>query len=269
MDPLTDEVVARFAEAPPRLREVIGSLVRHLHGFAREVALTQEEWAAGIEFLTRVGHLTDERRGEFILLSDVLGLSMATVGINAPDDPAATESTVLGPFFTADAPEVPLGGDLAGGAPGEPCWVSGSVYSTDGTPLAGVRVDVWEADETGSYDVQYPGDVVAGRGWVTTDDDGEFRFWAVTPSPYPIPHDGPVGELLSASGRSPMRPAHLHFRVEAPGHHTLVTHLFVAGDPYLDSDAVFGVRDGLVVDVEHDADRGTATLRADLVLARV
>jgi hydroxyquinol 1,2-dioxygenase len=255
---VTDEVVASFAGTPDaRLREVVQSLTRHLHAFAREVRLTQEEWEAGIAFLTRVGHITDDKRQEFILLSDVLGLSMLTVGINAPASPGATESTVFGPFFVEDAPEVPLGGDIARGAKGTPCWVSGTVRSTDGSPLPGARIEVWEADEDGFYDVQYDGDRSAGRGWLSAGDDGGYRFWSVRPSPYPIPDDGPVGELLAATGRTPMRPAHLHFKVDAPGHRTLITHIFVAGDPHLGSDAVFGVKESLVVEfTEHQP--GTA-----------
>ncbi|MCM6777445.1 hydroxyquinol 1,2-dioxygenase [Nocardia sp. CDC159] len=251
-EPLTDEVSASFADAPPRLREVMQSLVRHLHEFAREVRLTEDEWARGIEFLTRTGHITTATRQEFILLSDVLGLSMLTIGLNAPEDEKATEPTVFGPFFVDDAPEIELGGDIARGAKGSPCYVSGVVRSSSGEPIPGARIDVWEADADGFYDVQYDGDRRAGRGRLTAATDGTYRFWSVLPAPYPIPHDGPVGELLAAAGRSPMRPAHLHFRVAAPGYRTLVTHIFVAGDPYLNSDAVFGVRDGLVVDaIEH------------------
>jgi protocatechuate 3,4-dioxygenase beta subunit len=254
---VTDEVVASFAGTPDdRLREIVQGLTRHLHAFAREVRLTEQEWTAAVDFLTRVGHITDDKRQEFILLSDVLGLSMLTVAMNAPADPQATESTVFGPFFVDGAPEVPLGGDIARGARGTPCWVTGTIRSTNGTPLPGARIDVWEADEDGFYDVQYAGDRSAGRGWLCTGEGGEYRFWSVRPSPYPIPDDGPVGDLLTATGRGPMRPAHLHFKVEAPGHRTLVTHIFVAGDPYLDRDAVFGVKDSLVVDfTEHPPGR--------------
>jgi hydroxyquinol 1,2-dioxygenase len=248
---VTDAVLASFAGSKDeRLRELLESLVRYLHGFAREVRLTEAEWEAAIAFLTRVGHITDERRQEFILLSDVLGLSMLTVGINAPAHPDATESTVFGPFFVAGAPEVPLGGDIANGAVGTPCWVSGTVRSTSGEPLPGARVDVWEADDEGLYDVQRDGERLSGRGWLRSGPDGGYRFWSVRPSPYPIADDGPVGEMLTATGRSPMRPAHLHFKVTAPGHRTLITHIFAAGDPYLDSDAVFGVKDGLVVEFD-------------------
>lgn len=225
------------------------SLVRHLHAFAREVRLTQAEWDRGIDFLTRAGHITTDRRQELILLSDVLGLSMLTIGMNAPAAPGVTESTVMGPFFVKDAPEIPLGGDVARGAKGMPCYVEGTVRSVDGSPVPGARIEVWEADEDGFYDVQYEGEVSAGRGRLRSGPDGEYRFWSVLPSPYPIPDDGPVGDLLRAAGRSPMRPAHLHFKVDAPRHHTLVTHIFVGGGEYLDRDAVFGVKDSLIVDV--------------------
>jgi hydroxyquinol 1,2-dioxygenase len=258
---VTDEVLASFAEtADPRVREIMQALVRHLHGFAREVRLSPGEWEAGIDFLTRAGHITDDRRQEFILLSDVLGLSMLTVAINEPKTltmpgaAGATEATVFGPFYVDGAPEVPLDGDLGRGAAGTPCYVSGHVLSADGSPLADVRVDVWGADEDGFYDVQYSGERTAGRGWQSTGPDGGFRFWTVLPTPYPIPHDGPVGDLLPAAGRGPMRPAHLHFKVGAPGHRTLITHIFVAGDPYLDRDAVFGVKESLVVEAEHHRD---------------
>jgi hydroxyquinol 1,2-dioxygenase len=255
---VTDEVIASFAGAPSeRLREVMSSLVRHLHDFAREVRLTEAEWQRGIDFLTRVGHTTTDKRQEFILLSDVLGLSMLTVAVNAPATAGATESTVFGPFFVEDAPEVPLGGDIARGAKGSPCYVSGTVRSADGTPLPGARIEVWEADEDGFYDVQYDDERSAGRAWQRAGAHGEYRFWSVLPAPYPIPYDGPVGDLLRAADRSPMRPAHLHYKVDAPGHRTLITHIFVAGDKYLASDAVFGVKNSLIVDAtEHPA--GTA-----------
>jgi hydroxyquinol 1,2-dioxygenase len=250
---VTDEVVASFDATPDdRLREVLQSLTRHLHAFARDVRLTQAEWDAAIGYLTRVGHITDDRRQEFILLSDVLGLSMLTVGINSPASANATESTVFGPFFREDAPEIRLGGDIANGAKGTACWVTGTVADTGGAPIAGARIEVWEADDDGFYDVQYDGDRTAGRAWLSSGDGGEFRFWAVRPAPYPIPYDGPVGELLTATGRSPMRPAHLHFKVDAPGFRTLITHIFAAGDEYLDRDAVFGVKESLIVDfAEH------------------
>ncbi|HZZ49818.1 MAG TPA: dioxygenase [Pseudonocardia sp.] len=251
---LTDEVVASFDASPSaRYREIIQSLVRHLHGFARDVRLTQEEWELGIGFLTRAGHITDDRRQEFILLSDVLGLSMQVVGINAPANAGGTESTVFGPFFVDDAPEVELGGDIARGAKGTPCHVQGQVRSADGTAIVGARIDTWEADEDGFYDTQYQGEVSQGRGWLRSGDDGAYRFWSVLPTAYPIPHDGPVGDLLTSGNRGPMRPAHLHFKVTAPGHRPLITHVFVDGDKHLRNDAVFGVKDSLIGRfTEHD-----------------
>jgi alcohol dehydrogenase class IV/protocatechuate 3,4-dioxygenase beta subunit len=255
---VTAEVLATFdAAAAPRYREVMQSLVRHLHAFARDVRLTESQWRHGIDFLTRTGHITDDRRQEFILLSDVLGLSMLTVAINAPVSAGATESTVVGPFFTDESPEVPLGGDITGEAKGRPCYVSGTVRGTGGEPVPGARIEVWESDEDGFYDVQYPDGRIGGRGWLRSAPDGEYRFWSVRPAPYPIPDDGPVGDLLAAAGRGPMRPAHLHFKVEAPGYRTLITHIFVAGDPYLDRDAVFGVKQSLITDfAEHPAGPG-------------
>jgi hydroxyquinol 1,2-dioxygenase len=257
---LTDEVVRSFDHAgSPRTRELLQGLVRHLHAYARDVRLTESEWERAIDFLTRTGHLTDDRRQEFILLSDVLGLSMLTIGINAPADPAATEPTVFGPFFVHDAPEIQYGGDVAQGAPGEPCWVEGQVTDTEGTPLAGAVIEVWEADEDGFYDVQYDDGRTSGRARMRADQEGRYGFWSVKPAPYPIPGDGPVGELLDAAARSPMRPAHIHFMVAAPGHRTLVTHVFAAGGPHLDDDAVFGVKESLIREfAEQPAGEGPA-----------
>jgi hydroxyquinol 1,2-dioxygenase len=256
---LVDRVVASFAGAEDaRLREVMQCLVRHLHGFLRDVRLTEEEWRRGIQFLTDAGHLTDERRQELILLSDVLGASMQTITINNEAHANATEATVFGPFFVDGSPLVALGGDVAAGAEGQPCWVEGTVSGTDGDPVPGARLEVWQADHTGLYDVQYDDARTAARAHLLADEQGRFRFWALTPTPYPIPHDGPVGAMLAAVGRSPMRAAHLHVMVEATGHRTLVTHVFVRGDELLSSDSVFGVRDSLVKDFEvHPA--GTPT----------
>ncbi|MDX6360208.1 MAG: hydroxyquinol 1,2-dioxygenase [Nocardioidaceae bacterium] len=250
---LVERVVASYAGTPdPRTHELVESLTRHLHAFLRETRLTEAEWRRAIEFLTAVGHLTDDRRQEFILLSDVLGASMQTITINNEAYADATEATVFGPFFVEGSPDVGLGGDISGGARGEPCWVEGRVLDTAGAAVAGARVEVWEADAEGRYDVQYDDARVAGRGHLHTDAGGGYRFWAVTPTPYPIPDDGPVGALLRATGRSPMRASHLHFMVVADGFRTLVTHVFPRGDAHLDTDSVFGVRDSLVVDVEHD-----------------
>jgi hydroxyquinol 1,2-dioxygenase len=247
---LVERVVASFADTPDaRTKEVVEALTRHLHAFLRETRLTESEWKQAIDFLTAVGHITDDRRQEFILLSDVLGASMQTITINNEAYANATEATVFGPFFVEGSPDVGLGGDVAGGAPGEPCWVEGTVSDTDGRPVPGARIEVWEADADGFYDVQYGDERVTGRGHLHTDDEGRYRFWAVKPTPYPIPDDGPVGALLRATARSPMRASHLHLMVEAPGYRTLVTHVFPRGDRFLDSDSVFGVRESLVVDV--------------------
>jgi len=277
---LIDLVVASFADASdPRLMLLMQSLTRHLHAFLREVRLTESEWRQAIGFLTDVGHITDDRRQEFILLSDVLGASMQTITINNEAYANATEATVTGPFFLDNAPQIMLGGDTAGGADGEPCWVEGTVTGTDGAPLPGARIEVWEADRAGFYDAQYGDGHMAARAHLFADDDGRYRFWGLTPTPYPIPHDGPVGSLLAAAGRSPMRAAHLHFMVSADGERTLVTHIFVRGDELLAHDAVFGVRDSLAMDFErHPAgtptpdgrelgDRTWSSVRFDIVLA--
>lgn len=244
---LVEQVVRSFAGcSDTRLKQLMESAARHLHAFLREVRLTEEEWSTGIEFLTQVGHITDDRRQEFILLSDTLGASMQTITINNEASGGATEATVFGPFFVQNSPEVEIGGDIAFGAKGEPCWVEGTVTDTDGIPVPGARIEVWEADEDGFYDVQYDDGRTSARAHLFSDAEGCFSFWGITPVPYPIPHDGPVGRMLAATGRSPMRASHLHFMVTAPGLRRLVTHIFPAGDPLLDSDTVFGVKDSLV-----------------------
>jgi hydroxyquinol 1,2-dioxygenase len=244
---LTRTVLESFDDCEsPRLRQLMQALVRHLHGFIRETRLTTEEWEAAIRFMTACGHMTDDRRQEFILLSDVLGASMQTIAVNNEAYGDATEATVFGPFFVHGSPEIPVGGDLSGGAPGEPCWVEGVVRDTDGQPVPGARIEVWEADADGFYDVQYGDERTAARGHLFSEEDGHYAFWGITPTPYPVPHDGPVGQLLGATGRTPMRASHLHFMVSAEGRRTLVTHIFVAGDVYLERDTVFGVKGSLV-----------------------
>ncbi|WP_280399765.1 intradiol ring-cleavage dioxygenase [Nocardia carnea] len=248
---LTDRVVASFDSCTdPRLRLVMQSLVHHMHAFIREVRLSEQEWQTAIEFLTAAGHITDDKRQEFILLSDVLGASMQTVTVNNEAYGDATEATVFGPFFVENAPGIPIGGDISAGAPGEPCWAEGTVTDTEGNPVAGARIEVWEADEDGFYDVQYDDGRVTARAHLHTDAEGRYAFWGLRPTPYPIPHDGPVGRMLEATGRSPMRAGHLHFMVSADGYRTLVTHIFDRTDALLDSDTVFGVRDSLVTDFE-------------------
>ncbi|GAA3769149.1 protocatechuate 3,4-dioxygenase subunit beta [Microbacterium kribbense] len=256
---LTERVTRSFEGASdPRLKAILTSLTRHLHAFVREVRLTEDEWNAGIRFLTDVGHTTDDKRQEFILLSDTLGVSMQVITVNNRAYRDATEATVFGPFFVDGAPQIPLGGDMAAGATGEPCWVEGTVRDTDGNPVPGARIEVWEADEDGMYDVQYDDDRTAARAHLFSAADGGFRFWGITPTPYPIPDDGPVGGMLARAGRSPMRASHLHFMVSSPGLRTLVTHIFVNGDPLLSTDSVFGVKESLIKDFVRQ-DPGTAT----------
>jgi hydroxyquinol 1,2-dioxygenase len=248
---LTQAVLASFGNCcTDRFHEIISKLVAHLHAFASEVELTEEEWFAGIQFLTRTGDITDDKRQEFILLSDVLGLSMLVVGLNHRKPATATPSTVFGPFFVEDSPHFENGEDIANGAPGEPCLVQGRVVSATGDPIAGAHLEVWQADDDGFYDVQQRElEESRGRGNLTSADDGRFWFWSVKPVGYPIPGDGPVGDLLRAANRSPMRPAHVHFMVSAPGYDTVTTHVFADGDPDLDSDAVFGVKSELIAPV--------------------
>jgi hydroxyquinol 1,2-dioxygenase len=249
---LTNAVLASFAHGKTeRFTQISQSLVRHLHDFISEVQLTEEEWAQGIEFLTRVGHITTDKRQEFILLSDTLGASMLVIGINSHRPPAATEPTVFGPFFVANSPRFEFGANIAGGAPGELCYLDGSVRSVAGEPIANARMEIWQADDEGHYDVQVEGlGGARGRGHLFTDSEGRYAFWSVRPSAYPIPDDGPVGDMLKAANRSPMRPAHVHFAISAEGYQTLVTHVFEEGDSYLDSDAVFGVKSSLIAPFE-------------------
>lgn len=243
-----DVVAASFDGTPdPRLREVMQSLVRHLHAFVKDVELTEAEWARAIAFLTATGQKCDDVRQEFVLLSDVLGVSMLVETINHRAG-GATESTVLGPFHVVESPPRELGESVSLDGKGEPCLVTGRVTGPDGEPVGGASVDVWQANEDGFYDVQRPGEIPEAnlRGLFTAQEDGTFWFRTVVPRYYPIPDDGPVGELLKATGRHPYRPAHIHFIVSAPGYQPVTTHLFVAESPYLDSDAVFGVKDSLV-----------------------
>lgn len=245
---LTAEVLARLRATPdPRLKQVMTGLVRHLHAFVREVRPTPGEWFRGIEFLTETGKWCDDKRQEFILLSDTIGVSMLVDFINYGRTAKATESTVLGPFFVEGAPELPMGANIARpGTPGDPCSMRGTVKDTRGKPVADAMIDVWEAAGDGYYDVQKP-EGTNLRARFRTGPDGKFRFRCVRPVSYPVPTDGPVGKMLAATGRHPMRPGHLHFKFTAPGCATLVTHLFAKGDKYLDSDAVFGVKNSLVV----------------------
>jgi len=251
---LVRTVQASFENTPDaRLKEIMQSLVQNLHNFVRDVRLSEAEWEAAIAFLTAVGHITDDRRQEFVLLSDVLGISMQTVAVNNEAHGNATEATVFGPFFVNDAPLIENGGDIAGEGSGQACWVEGTVRDSDGNPVAGARIEVWEADDDGFYDVQYTDGRVSGRAHLFSDAGGKYSFWGLTPTPYPIPHDGPVGKMLEATGRSPMRASHLHFMVTAPHKRKLVTHIFVEGDELLKSDSVFGVKESLVKQFHYQA----------------
>jgi hydroxyquinol 1,2-dioxygenase len=266
---ITKAVIDRFADTPDqRLKEIISSFVRHLHCFAREIRLTEDEWTKGIAFLTATGQKCDDKRQEFILLSDVLGLSTLIVAMNHEKPAQCTEATVFGPFYVESAPYYRNGEDVANGASGEQCVVSGTVRDIDGSPIAGATVDVWQADSDGMYDVQYSElNRPQCRGVLCSDDNGAFHFHTVLPEAYPIPTDGPVGALLQATHRHPWRPAHLHFRIEIPGYETLVTHVFREEDPWLDSDAVFGVRQTLIAPWVR-RDDGSYLLRFDFVLNR-
>jgi hydroxyquinol 1,2-dioxygenase len=252
-DNLTLAVLAQTGvNTAPRTRQIADALIRHLHAFIREVELTEAEWLKGIEFLTRTGHKCDESRQEFILLSDTLGVSMLVDAINHRRPGTATESTVLGPFHVDGAAERPMGTNMAQGIEGgSPTFIAGRVLDGAGNPIEGATLDVWQVRPDRCYDVQDPEQVsMQLRAIFRTGADGRYHFRTVMPVSYAIPDDGPVGDMLRALGRHPWRPAHIHFIVSAPGYAPVVTHLFVEGDPYLDSDAVFGVKNSLVVTFE-------------------
>lgn len=232
----------------PRLATVMSALVRHLHAFAKEVELTQEEWNFGIDFLTRTGQICSGERQEFILLSDTLGLSMLVDTINNRRPSGATENTVYGPFHVADAPVREMGATITLDGKGESCLFEGHVLDLESNPIEGARVDVWSDNADGYYDVQQPGIQPKGnnRGIFITGPDGKYSFVGIKPVSYPIPDDGPVGKMLAAVGRHPYRPAHMHYLVTAPGFKKIVTHTFVGGDEYLQSDSVFGVKKSLI-----------------------
>ncbi|MEN9538468.1 MAG: hypothetical protein RLZZ126_703 [Pseudomonadota bacterium] len=259
---LAAAVVARMTECEdPRFKQVMTSLINHLHAFAREVQLTPQEWMAGIEFLTATGQKCDGKRQEFILVSDTLGLSMQVVGIAQAKDIAAnknavaatpaTEATVQGPFFWEGAPKLPMGADLQADLPGDPTYYEGTITDLDGKPVANCLLDVWSGDTEGFYDLQKGPDApMQLRAQFKTDASGRYSFWSIKPSKYPVPVDGPGGTMLLKMGRHPFRPGHMHTMLRAPGYAPLITHLFVADSEYLDSDAVFGVRESLIVDFE-------------------
>ena len=255
---LTDEVVRSFANTPnKRLKFLIEETVKSLHDLVRRTELTFEEWNQTIEFLTRTGQTCTPLRQEFILLSDVLGVSMLVDAVNHREREGATETTVLGPFYVGEHKVTPHGTDISATLPGERMFVQSRVTDLQGKPLAGVPVDVWHADDDGFYDSQKPNYDEVGasaRARFITDGDGRFFFRTILPCSYPIPTDGPVGEMIVQTNRHPMRPAHVHFLVNAKGYEPLITHVFMDGDKYLDSDVVFGVKDDLVAKVEPRTD---------------
>ncbi len=266
---ITQAVIARLAQTPDaRLKELMTSLVQHLHAFARETRLTEPEWQKGIEFLTAVGQKCSPTRQEFILLSDVLGLSTLMVAMNHDKPAGCTEATVLGPFYVADAPRMADGADVARGAPGQPCLVRGRVCGPDGVAVAGAEVEFWQSDADGRYDVQYEGlSEHRARGVLNSGSDGRFELRTVVALPYQVPDDGPVGQLLRATGGHPWRPAHMHFRISAPGYEPLTTHVYREDDPFLDSDAVYGVRQSLITPWVDDG-QGLHRIDFDFVLQR-
>lgn len=263
---LTAEVLHRIRKTPdPRLKQVMTGFIKHMHAFVREVKPTPEEWMRGIQFLTETGKWCDAKRQEWILMSDTLGVSMLVDALNYSAAKGATQSTVLGPFHREHAPEYALGASVSKHpGDGEPCIVSGTVRDTAGKAVAGAKLDIWEGGADGFYDSQ-KGEEMNLRGIFRTDAAGRFDFRCITPTFYPVPHDGPVGRMLTATGRHPMRPPHLHFWITAPGYRPLITHLFVKGGKYLDSDAVFGVKPELIVDFRKGKD-GVARASYDFVL---
>jgi hydroxyquinol 1,2-dioxygenase len=258
---ITEAVIDRMVDCTDeRFRTMMTALVRHAHAFLREVQPTEAEWIGAIEFLTAVGKKCDAKRQEFILLSDTLGISMLVVALNqlkaaraltSAGAPLPTEATVQGPFYWEGSPELELGADIGQGIPGEPAYYAGRVTDTRGSPVANCCLDVWSGDGEGVYDMQLGEEAgMRLRARFRTDSEGGYRFWSIRPSFYPVPDDGPVGDMLRRMGRHPNRPGHIHMKVYAPGHQPVTTHLFVADSPYLDSDAVFGVRNSLIVKFE-------------------
>src|SRR3954467_9019510 len=255
---LTEAVVKSFDNTPDaRAKFLLQELVKSLHDYVSKTGLTFEEWEYAIDFLTRTGHKCTDTRQEFILLSDVLGVSMLVDAVNHRDREGATQTTVLGPFYVGEHKVAPHGTDISAKLPGERMFVQSRVTDLKGKPLAGVPVDVWHADDDGFYDSQKPSYETHGpssRARFVTDADGRFFFRTILPCSYPTPTDGPVGEMILQTRRHPMRPAHVHFLVAAPGYEPLVTHVFIDGDKYLDSDVVFGVKNELIAKIEKRSD---------------
>ena len=258
---ITQNVLESMSHASnPRLHKVMASFINHLHAFVREVEPTEEEWMQAIQFLNRTGQISSDKRQEFILLSDVTGTTMLVDAINHRLQGEATESTIFGPYYRSGAPELPLGASINQQGGGEPAVFSGRVLSTDGTPIANALLDIWETNENGLYEQQDPDQPEMNlRGKFRTDSQGRYNFVGIKPVSYAIHDDGPVGQLLYALSRHPFRPAHIHALISAQGFRSLTTHLFVKGDPYLESDAVFGTKDSLVVDfVRNDSEEEAA-----------
>jgi hydroxyquinol 1,2-dioxygenase len=249
---ITQAVIGRLSECDdPRFKQVMTSLIGHLHDFVREVKLTEAEWITAIRFVTDVGKTCTDKRQEVILLSDTLGVSILVITLNHPAEDGSVESTVQGPFYREGAPDLPRGSNLAEGVRGEPTFYSGRVLGEDGRPLANALLDIWSGDGEGNYDMQIPTETgMKARGRIRTDAEGRYWFRSIKPTFYPVPTDGPVGRMLRKMGRHPNRPGHIHMIVSAPGHLPVTTHLFVAGSEYLDSDAVFGVKESLVAQFE-------------------
>jgi hydroxyquinol 1,2-dioxygenase len=256
---ITQAVQARLADCDdPRFRRVMTSLIAHLHDFVRDVQLTEAEWMTAIGFLTDVGRTCTDKRQEFILLSDTLGVSILVITLNHPADEGSAESTVMGPFYWHGAPELPRGSNLAVDVKGEPAFYSGRVLGIDGRPLENALLDIWSRNGEGNYDMQIPEEQgMKARGRIRTDAQGRYWFRSIRPTFYPVPTDGPVGRMLRKMGRHPFRPGHIHMIVSAPGHLPVTTHLFVANSPYLDSDAVFGMKESLIAEFKrHPAGPG-------------
>ena len=250
-DNITELAEQRWGTAhDPRLAEVLRALVRHLHAFAREVRLSEAEWMAAIQWLKRTGQISDDKREEFILASDVLGLSMLVVQMNNRLDEGATPATVLGPFHIPGSPQLDFGGDMSDGVPGTPLYINGTVRDLDGYPVPGAVLDVWQADPEGAYEAQLDVDEARLRALYTAREDGGYCVRTVAPKGYTIPMDGPIGDLIGRTAISEYRPAHVHFLLDAPGYRRLITHLFQEGADYLDSDVVFGTKEQLVVTFE-------------------
>ncbi|EXJ83652.1 hypothetical protein A1O1_07276 [Capronia coronata CBS 617.96] len=277
IDNITENVnLINSANPDARFKYVLERLVHHLHDFARETRLSTHEWMAGIQFLTKTGQICSDVRQEFILLSDILGLSLLVDSIDHPKPPNSTEGTVLGPFHTHDAHSLGHGELMSHDDNGDPLLVLCTVKDVNGKPVSGVKIDIWETDSSGHYDVQHAGRTEPdGRCIMTSDDKGDFWFKAIVPVPYPIPHDGPVGQLLKTLRRHPMRPAHMHFMFDKEGYDHLITALYLRGDPYETSDAVFGVKNSLIVELgkvdkataeKYGVDEGIALLTHDFVL---